>query len=36
METTFISEENGQLPVGADDRIQLMDRKAIVGKDIII
>ena len=36
METSFISQENGQLPAGADDFIQLIDRKVIVGKDVII
>ena len=34
METNFISKENGQLPAGADDRIQLIGRKVIVGKNI--
>jgi len=34
METTFISKENGQVLAGADDLIQLIDRKVIVGKNI--
>jgi hypothetical protein len=34
METTFISKENGQLPTGADDLIQLIGREVITGKNI--
>jgi hypothetical protein len=36
METTFISQENGQLAVGVDNLIQLIDSGVNVGKDIII
>jgi hypothetical protein len=36
MKTTFVSQENGQLPAGADDLIQLIDRKVIAGKDVLI
>lgn len=32
METTFISKENGQVLAAADDLIQLIGRKVIVGK----
>jgi hypothetical protein len=32
MKATFISQENGQLPAGADDLIQLTDRKVIAAK----
>jgi hypothetical protein len=34
MDTTVISKENGQLPAGADDLIQLIRREVIVGKNI--
>jgi len=34
IETIFISKENGQLPVGADDLIQLIRREVITGKNI--
>jgi hypothetical protein len=34
METAFISKENGQVLAGADDLIQLIGRKVIVGKNI--
>jgi hypothetical protein len=34
IETIFISKENGQLPVEADDLIQLIRGKVIVGKNI--
>jgi len=36
METTFIFKENGQLPAGADDLIQLIRREVITGKNITI
>jgi hypothetical protein len=34
IETIFISKENGQLPVGADDLIQLIRGRVIAGKNI--
>ena len=36
METTFLTQERGRLPAEANDLIQLIDRKAIAGKYIII
>jgi len=36
IETISISRENGQLPAGADDIIQLIRGKVIVGKNITI
>jgi len=36
METTFIIQENSRLPAEADDLIQLIERKVVAGKYIII